>query len=200
LFATRCTLLRTINPPRSDAERISLITRYILGTARLHVRSGLTFISSHLFFKALVGIQPRCKECVLYRSSDSFAGVSSSFLSFALHCHPLLHIEPSESLITIHSLMPHATATMSSPQTPKHYAILPVPRNLIPPPRDSPPKQHILWIGCSDSLVLETECLEVNRDEIFVHRNLGGRVSNGDLSSKSALEWGVDLLKVCGDL
>lgn len=36
----------------------------------------------------------------------------------------------------------------------------------------------------------------MDRDEIFVHRNLGGRVSNGDLSSGSALEWAVDLLKV----
>ncbi|KAG0645730.1 Carbonate deHydratase [Hyphodiscus hymeniophilus] len=86
---------------------------------------------------------------------------------------------------------------MTSPLLPaKEYAILPVPRNLIALPDSTPPRQHVLWIGCSDSLVSETDCLDINRDEIFVHRNLGGRVSNGDLSSGSALEWAVDLLKV----
>ena len=88
---------------------------------------------------------------------------------------------------------------MATPQAPKNYAILPVPRSLIQSLQHSPPKQHILWIGCSDSLISETDCLDVPRDEIFVHRNLGSRVSNGDLSSRSALEWGVDLLKVCGE-
>lgn len=34
-------------------------------------------------------------------------------------------------------------------------------------------------------------------DEIFVHRNLGNILSNGDLSSESAVEWCVGLLKVC---
>jgi carbonic anhydrase len=93
--------------------------------------------------------------------------------------------------------MPHAKLAMSSSSSPsKAYAILPVPRTLIPSLHASATREHILWIGCSDSLVLETDCLDVDRDEIFVHRNLGGRVSNGDLSSKSALEWGVDLLKV----
>ena len=105
LFATCCTLPRTRSLPRNASERISLITSYILGTTRLHMRSGLTFISSHLFFKALVGIQPRRKECVLCRSSNSFARLSSSFLSFCtlLPSTPS-YIEPPESLITIHSL------------------------------------------------------------------------------------------------
>ena len=85
---------------------------------------------------------------------------------------------------------------MPSPPATKAYAILPVPRSLIPAPQSSLPRQHILWIGCSDSLVSETDCLDINRDEIFVHRNLGGRVSNRDLSSGSALEWAIDLLKV----
>ncbi|KAH6665516.1 carbonic anhydrase [Halenospora varia] len=54
----------------------------------------------------------------------------------------------------------------------------------------------VLWVGCSDSLVSETNCLQVPRDEVFVHRNLGNILSNGDLSSESAVEWAVDLLKV----
>ena len=33
--------------------------------------------------------------------------------------------------------------------------------------------------------------------EMFVHKNLGALVSKRDLSTKSAVEWCVDLLKVC---
>ncbi|RDL37975.1 uncharacterized protein BP5553_05408 [Venustampulla echinocandica] len=57
-------------------------------------------------------------------------------------------------------------------------------------------KIHILWVGCSDSSILETDVLDVPRDEMFVHRNLGHVLSNGDLSTLSALEWCVELLKV----
>ena len=64
-------------------------------------------------------------------------------------------------------------------------------------PSNGATKLQILWVGCSDSLVLETECLEGLREEMFVHRNLGALVSNGDLSTTSAVEWCVDLLKVC---
>lgn len=72
-----------------------------------------------------------------------------------------------------------------------------------PPSRDSSSnnqesKESVLWIGCSDSLVSETDALtNVKRSEIFVHRNLGNRVSVGDTSSGSAIEWAVDVLKVC---
>lgn len=71
-----------------------------------------------------------------------------------------------------------------------------------PPSRDSSSnnqesKESVLWIGCSDSLVSETDALtNVKRSEIFVHRNLGNRVSVGDTSSGSAIEWAVDVLKV----
>jgi len=51
-------------------------------------------------------------------------------------------------------------------------------------------------VGCSDSLISETDSLGVDREEIFVHRNLGNLLSNEDLSSQSAIAWGVDLLKV----
>jgi carbonic anhydrase len=83
------------------------------------------------------------------------------------------------------------TPTLSTP-----YTIIPVPSNLIPS-SPSPPKQHILWVGCSDSLVSETDSLDVDRQEIFVHRNLGNLLSNADLSSQSSIEWAVELLKVC---
>ncbi len=76
----------------------------------------------------------------------------------------------------------------------KEYDPVPVPRTFIP--STGTPKPHILWVGCSDSLIVETETLDVLPDEIFVHRNLGNILSNGDLSSVSAVEWCVDLLKV----
>ncbi|KAF4628402.1 hypothetical protein G7Y89_g9750 [Cudoniella acicularis] len=82
------------------------------------------------------------------------------------------------------------------------YDILPVPRDLISSPSSTKaetkePKTHILWVGCSDSSVLETDCLDVDRAEMFVHRNLGHVLSNQeDLASRSAVEWCVELLKV----
>jgi carbonic anhydrase len=79
----------------------------------------------------------------------------------------------------------------------KQYNILPVSPSLIE--SQSSAKQHILWVGCSDSLVSETDSLDVDREEIFVHRNLGNLLSNGDLSSQSAIAWAVDLLKVSGE-
>lgn len=102
------------------------------------------------------------------------------------------------------------------------YTTRPVPRDLIPPSSTTPSeaaaevaeetpaatatnindadheKIHILWVGCSDSSILETDVLDVPRDEMFVHRNLGHVLSNGDLSTMSALEWCVELLKVGG--
>jgi len=58
------------------------------------------------------------------------------------------------------------------------------------------PAANILWVGCSDSWITETGALNVLPEETFVHRNLGNIVSNGDLSSTSAVEYAVDLLKV----
>lgn len=105
---------------------------------------------------------------------------------------------------------------MTIPLPSLRYSVQSVPANLLqfnnpstssppspPPSRDSTtntqePKENVLWIGCSDSLVSETDALtNVKRSEIFVHRNLGNRVSVGDTSSGSAIEWAVDVLKVC---
>ncbi|KAH8602277.1 carbonic anhydrase [Bisporella sp. PMI_857] len=74
------------------------------------------------------------------------------------------------------------------------YNVLPVPRDFVASNKGT--KQQILWVGCSDSLILETETLGVHPEEIFVHRNLGNVLSNGDLSSRSAIEWSLEMLKV----
>ena len=74
------------------------------------------------------------------------------------------------------------------------YEVFSVPHKLIA--SNNGTKQQILWVGCSDSLVSETEALGVDAEEIFVHRNLGNILSNGDLSSVSAIEWSLDILKV----
>jgi len=77
----------------------------------------------------------------------------------------------------------------------KKYNVLPLSRTHIQSNQIAKP--HILWVGCSDSLISETQSLAVDSEEIFVHRNLGNIVSNGDLSSQSAIEWCLDILKVC---
>jgi carbonic anhydrase len=77
----------------------------------------------------------------------------------------------------------------------KRYVVLPVPKDLIP--SQAVAKAQILWVGCSDSWITETSALDVLPEETFVHRNLGNVMSNGDLSSESAIAYSVDLLKVC---
>ena len=77
----------------------------------------------------------------------------------------------------------------------KQYTVVPVPREFIKSSGKN--EAQILWVGCSDSLIVETETLDVLPQEMIVHRNLGDIISNGDLSSVSAVEWAVDLLKVC---
>ncbi|PQE07441.1 carbonic anhydrase protein [Rutstroemia sp. NJR-2017a BBW] len=92
--------------------------------------------------------------------------------------------------------------TAPHPLPQKAYTVQPVPPNYLTlsnPSTDdaTEEKEKVLWIGCSDSLVSETDSLtNINRSDIFVHRNLGNRVSVGDVSSGSALEWCVEGLKV----
>jgi len=76
----------------------------------------------------------------------------------------------------------------------KKYTVEPLARGFIPSIGE--PKAQILWVGCSDSWITETDALDVLPEETFVHRNLGSIVSNGDLSSQSAIAYAVDLLKV----
>ena len=76
----------------------------------------------------------------------------------------------------------------------RRYAVRPVPRDLVPATGAS--AAQILWVGCSDSWITETAALDVPPRETFVHRNLGSVVSNGDLSSASAIAYCVELLEV----
>lgn len=76
----------------------------------------------------------------------------------------------------------------------KQYTIQPLSRSLIPSTSTKTP--HILWIGCSDSWITETETLDVHSEELFVVRNLGSVMSNGDISSMSALEYALGILEV----
>lgn len=76
----------------------------------------------------------------------------------------------------------------------KKYHDAPLPRDFIPSTGKA--EAQILWVGCSDSLITETSALDVSPEEMFVHRNLGNVVSNGDLSSASAVAYCMDLLKV----
>lgn len=78
----------------------------------------------------------------------------------------------------------------------RRYSILPIPKDLIPSTGEG--KAQILWVGCSDSWITETSVLDVPPQETFVHRNLGSVMSNGDLSSASAIAYCVDLLEVSG--
>jgi len=88
--------------------------------------------------------------------------------------------------------MPHTIDFAAAVQ--KEYETIPVPRNYIK--SSGKAEAQILWVGCSDSLIVETETLDVRPEEMIVHRNFGDVVSNGDLSSMSAIEWAVDVLKV----
>jgi hypothetical protein len=58
------------------------------------------------------------------------------------------------------------------------------------------PVPQVLWVGCSDSWITEVNSLDLLPEETFVHRNLGTCLSNGDLSSTSAIEYCVNLLEV----
>lgn len=76
------------------------------------------------------------------------------------------------------------------------YTTSPVSSDLIPSLPKPQPQQQILWVGCSDSQIIETDVLNVPRQEFFVHRNLGNKLSIGDTSCLSAIELCVEVLQV----
>jgi carbonic anhydrase len=86
---------------------------------------------------------------------------------------------------------------MKSFLTNVEYTAVPVSSDLIPSLPQSQVQEQIFWVGCSDSQIIETDVLNVPRQEIFVHRNLGNKLSNGDISSLGALEFCVQDKKVC---
>lgn len=79
-------------------------------------------------------------------------------------------------------------------QNGKGYIVQPVEPNFIP--SNGKALAQILWVGCSSSWITETNVLDIAPEEIFVHRNLGNVLSYADLSSESAIEYALDLLKV----
>lgn len=55
---------------------------------------------------------------------------------------------------------------------------------------------HTLWIGCSDSRINEATALGCLPGEIFTLRNIANVIKSDDLSSMSALQFAIDVLKV----
>ena len=58
------------------------------------------------------------------------------------------------------------------------------------------PVQQVLWIGCSDSGFHETTIVDLLRDEMIVHRNMGNMIVDGDLSCEIAVRYAVTALQV----
>lgn len=56
--------------------------------------------------------------------------------------------------------------------------------------------QQILWVGCTDGQTIETDVINVPRSEMFVHRNLGNLLSNGELSSLGAIDYCMRIIEV----
>ncbi|KAJ9079371.1 hypothetical protein DSO57_1036086 [Entomophthora muscae] len=54
----------------------------------------------------------------------------------------------------------------------------------------------ILWIGCSDSRVPETEIFRANPGDFFVHRNIANVVREDDASLNSVLQYSIDGLNI----
>ncbi|MBX7066841.1 MAG: carbonate dehydratase [Parachlamydiales bacterium] len=53
-----------------------------------------------------------------------------------------------------------------------------------------------LWIGCSDSRVPANEIVGLEPGDIFVHRNVANICPHTDFNCLSALEFGVNILKI----
>ena len=60
--------------------------------------------------------------------------------------------------------------------------------------RQSP---EFFWIGCSDSRVPANVVAGLDPGEVFVHRNVANVIHPSDMNMLSALEFAVDVLRIC---
>ncbi len=81
------------------------------------------------------------------------------------------------------------TVTLST-----RYAVVPCPPNLIP--RSEPPKQQVLWVGCSDSGFEETTVLDLSPDETIVLRTIGNMALENDSACASMVQYAMEILQV----
>jgi len=54
----------------------------------------------------------------------------------------------------------------------------------------------IMWIGCSDSRVPETEIFGAEPGDFFVHRNVANLVRSDDINLDAALEYAINSLRI----
>lgn len=55
---------------------------------------------------------------------------------------------------------------------------------------------HTLWIGCGDSRINECTALGCLPGEVFTLRNIANVINNSDVSSMSAIQFAIEVLKV----
>lgn len=80
---------------------------------------------------------------------------------------------------------------------PRRVAAEPLKANYIPSLQQATPL--VLWIGCSDSNAKESTVLNILNDELFVLRNLGNMIIDGDLSCETTIKHAVVDLQVSLD-
>lgn len=76
----------------------------------------------------------------------------------------------------------------------KGLATEPLKADYIPSLQQATPQ--VLWIGCCDSNAKECTVLNILDDELFVLRNLGNMIINGDLSCETTIKHAVIDLQV----
>ncbi|WP_417625406.1 carbonic anhydrase, partial [Paremcibacter congregatus] len=61
---------------------------------------------------------------------------------------------------------------------------------------NDPSVPEILWIGCSEALLLPHQLLNLSRGQILVHRNFGNCAPTHDLNFLSVLEFALETLNI----